>query len=199
MDSNANFLYSTTPTHFSSSDLSAFVAAPSLQPMIDVMDRGTPPRDEICAFVIMLYSTSDTVTAIVNANSGTLNNNVFESILGGILELDIDVTSKVTNNGTFFTVNFTGRDGQELVMADDLLARVESLLTNEQDVALLRQAGLAIVEVTSNAPVSTTPSLPTPTRPIPPWAVAVIVVLNSVIIIAVLLIVLGITWRRYRR
>ena len=33
----------------------------------------------------------------------------------------------------------------------------------------------------------------------PVWAVAVIVVLNSVIIISCLLIVLGVIWRRYSR
>ena len=36
-------------------------------------------------------------------------------------------------------------------------------------------------------------------RKIPPWAIAVIIVLNSVIIILVLLLVLGVVWKRYSR
>ena len=187
---------SSSPSSLSppSSELNSFVASRSLLPLIDVMDRGTPPNPQTCEFTIMLFSRDDTVSTIVIVNTGTLNINIFEDVLGDLLGLDIDVTNSERTNRTFFTVDFTGRDGQELVTADDLRDRVELILEDPR----LVDAGLTIVQVSSNSPV-TTPPPPVPTRPIPTWAVAVIVVLNSVIIIAVLLIVLGITWRRYKR
>lgn len=126
----------------------------------------------------------------------TLNVNTFEDLLGGILSLNIDVTSSNQVNSTHYIVDIIGKDGQLIISPEDLAFLIEGLTVEQRQ--SLQDAGIDIVQVTSNAPVAT-PTSAVPARPIPAWAVAVIVVLNSVIIIAVLLIVLLIMCRRYRR
>lgn len=58
--------------------------------------------------------------------------------------------------------------------------------------------GYDIISVESNR-ATEAPVVTTVTRSIPDWAVALIVIVNSVIVISLLLIVLAILWRRYTR
>ena len=125
-----------------------------------------------------------------------LDRDIVEQVIGNILMLNIDITDVKQLNITHYQIELFGRDGQALISADDLAASLSNL-SPEQNLLLL-QIGVNIADVISNAPLPT-PTTRVPVRPIPPWAVGVIVVLNSVIIVALLLIVLGIIWRRYRR
>ena len=58
--------------------------------------------------------------------------------------------------------------------------------------------GYNILSTESNMPTER-PVVITVTRSIPSWAIALIVIVNSVIVISLLLIVLAILWRRYTR
>jgi len=58
--------------------------------------------------------------------------------------------------------------------------------------------GYDIVSVGSNRPTEP-PVVTRVNRSIPSWAIALIVIVNSVIIISLLLIVLAILWKRYTR
>lgn len=155
----------------------------------------------MCWVTIDLFNFEETVTATVATNlGGVFDSNTFEQLLGSILNLDIAVTKTSQFNGTTYLVDVLGGEGQVRISANELAKRLINLTPDQKQ--QLVDAGLTIVQVSSNdQPTTPTSTVPTKTiqRTIPPWAVAVIVVLNSVIIIAVLLIVLGITWRRYKR
>lgn len=184
------------------SELDTSADIPVLQPLVDVSDRGNQPNSDTCEVLIQLYNFEDTVTTKILISVGVFDANTFEQVIGGIINIDIDVTNTNQVNNTFYEVDFFGRDGSTLILADDLAERLFSLNMDEDQKALLARAGIALIEIMSNSQTVTTPTPDpeaVPVRPIPAWAVAVIVVMNSVIIIGVLMIVLGITWRRYKR
>jgi CBS domain containing-hemolysin-like protein len=164
-----------------------------------VADEGIPPNTQTCDLTIILFDFEDTVTTQIIVNSGNLNRNTLADVLSSILGVDVDVVRSNQVNGTFFAVDFIGRDGLNLLSSEELERRILTLLADMNQVAALLTAGYTIVDVMSNAPMTTTTPEAVPTRPIPAWAVAVIVVLNSVIIITVLLVILCITLRRYKR
>jgi hypothetical protein len=77
----------------------------------------------------------------------------------------------------------------EFISAADLQSRIESVMDDER----LNRFGFDIVSVEVGS------EEPEILRKIPVWAVVVIAVLNSVIIILVLLLVVGVIWKRYSR
>lgn len=179
------------------SALNSFLEASILQPLVDVSDRGSSPNSEVCQLIIDLFNFEDTVTTTVVVNQGTFDPNTFGQILENILEVDIEITESERLNTTHYSVDFFGRDDQQLVAPGDITRRLLAL--NSDQMQLLVDAGLSIAEVVNNGDIPTTSAPTVPVRPFPTWAVVVIVVLNSVIIIAVLLIILGIVWKRYTR
>lgn len=184
------------------SELTSFTAASSFQPLIDVRDRGSIPNEETCQLTIDLFNIEDTVRVTLGIDLAPYDPVTFAQITSNILDLDIFVTSSERHNATTYLVDILGRDAQVLVPADELVVRLLDLISTPNQVGLLTDAGLTILDVMSSAgvPTTTTPtSGPIPTRPFPSWAVAVIVVLNSVIIIGVLLVILVIILRRFRR
>lgn len=166
--------------------------------MVDVSDRGDTPRSTTCTLTIDLFNFVDTVTTRVVVNIEIFDPDTFEQILENILNLDIEITDSTALNSTYYSVEMFGLDGQQLVAPQELALLLIELAQNQPQ--LLIDAGFSIAEVFSNAPPEvSTPPTAVPTRPIPTWAVVVIVVLNSVIIIGVLLLILGIVWKRYTR
>ncbi len=184
-------------THFYSS-LGLFEDTNTLRPKVIVSDSGSNPNRAECDLIINLFSIEDTVTTNVAVTLGEFDANTLKQLLSAILNLEVDITGSTRLNESFYEVDLIGYNNGEVVLAENLAFLLNSL-TDDQRSQLL-SAGLDITRVQSNAPV-TTPTQPpsVPTRPIPTWAVVVIVVLNSVIIIGFLLIVLGVTWRRFRR
>ena len=159
-----------------------------------VSDRGSSPLTSTCVLNIILFDVEETATVLIKGEF--LNRDIFLQVLGETLNLDIDITSDEVINSTFYEVDILGRDGINLISADNLTLRIDSLSEIEKE--LLRQAGITIVTVRSNTPTSS-PTSAVPTRFIPIEAVVAIVVVNSVIVIVILLIVLVIVWRRYNR
>ena len=97
-----------------------------------------------------------------------------------------NVTIYALQNGRFFS-------------PDNLANLIE---TNQ--VTLSSVFGFNIATVSSNnmtpePPSTTEPPVRTEDDSIPSWAIALIVIVNSVIIVSVLLIILAILWRRYTR
>ena len=84
-------------------------------------------------------------------------------------------------------------DDDQFIEANILQQMIES---NEKE--LSAALGYDIISVESNKPTQP-PVVTTVTRNIPDWAIALIVIVNSVIVISLLLIVLAILWRRYNR
>lgn len=165
--------------------------------MIDVSDGGVPRNNATCEVVVQLYDISNTVKAILIGILGNFDEDLFEQLLGGFLELDVQVTESTLLNSTYYQIQLYGKDGTEFTDADELARRILALSNDQRD--LLQQAGFNIVRVElPEAPTTESPPV-IPTRVIPTWAVAVIVVLNSVIIIFVLLLILILLWRRYSR
>lgn len=74
---------------------------------------------------------------------------------------------------------------------------LQALIESNQ-MAIISQLGYDIISIESNMPTER-PVVVRVTRSIPGWAIALIVIVNSVIIISLLLIVLAILWRRYTR
>ena len=72
---------------------------------------------------------------------------------------------------------------------------IQELIVSRQ-MNISAMLGYDIGAVESNRPTER-PVVRTVTRSIPSWAIALIVIVNSVIIISVLLIVLAMLWRRY--
>lgn len=166
--------------------------------MVDVRDNGEPSKSATCEATIQLFEEKDTVTvviggAIIRTTLGTL-----EEIFSDILNMDVDIVQSNEVSPTQLDVDLIARDSNNnLIPADELAALIKSL-DDSQKVQLIT-TGLTIIDVNSNAPQVTTAISPVPTRPIPAWAVAIIVVMNSAILVGVLLIILLIVWRRYRR
>ena len=71
-------------------------------------------------------------------------------------------------------------------------------LIESKQMDIMALLGYDIISTTSNKPTEI-PVVVRVTRSIPGWAIALIVIVNSVIIISLLLIVLAILWRRYTR
>ena len=168
--------------------------------MVDVSDRGSTPRFQTCTLTIDLFNLEDTVTARVVVNIEGFDPDTFEQILENILNLNIEITDSTPINSTYYSVDLFANelDSQQLVSPQELALLLTQLARNQPQ--LLIDAGFSIAEVFSNgATEASTPPTAVPTRPIPTWAVVVIVVLNSVIIIGVLLLILGIVWKRYTR
>lgn len=87
-------------------------------------------------------------------------------------------------------------DDHKLIDANELQQRIKS---NENEIAArLNVLGYDFISVESNKPTEP-PTVTMVTRSIPDWAIALIVIVNSVIVISLLLIVLAILWRRYTR
>lgn len=184
------------------STLDSFTEASSLQPLIDVRDRGATPLSEVCQLIMVLFRFQDTVTATVVVNQGRYDADTFDQILQNILSLDVEITDSDQLNSTYLQVDFFARNSAGMfVEPGSIVLTLQNL--NEDQRQPLVDAGLSIIQVVSNGEVPTpTPSstaTPVPTRPFPTWAVVLIVVLNSVIIIAVLLLILGIVCKRYSR
>lgn len=178
--------------------MSGFTSAEILRPRVIVSDRGESPNSATCELRIDLFIFEDTATATLEGNVNFFNLEDVEKRIGEVLNIEIDFVNARQLNSTHFEIDFFGRDDNDnLILADKLVEMFISL--SDQDKGLLEAAGIFIKRVTSNAPQPTPTSPAVPTRPIPTWAVAVIVVMNSVIIIGVLLIILGIIWRRYKR
>ena len=81
----------------------------------------------------------------------------------------------------------------EFVDPSELQQMIES---RQMDIVDL--LGYGIISVVSNRPTER-PVVTRVTRSIPSWAIALIIIVNSVIIMSLLLIVLAILWRRYTR
>ena len=98
----------------------------------------------------------------------------------------------ISYSNILVTIYAVGDDDQ-FIEANKLQQLIES---NEKD--LSTALGYNILSVESNKPTEP-PVVTTVTRSIPDWAIALIVIVNSVIVISLLLIVLAILWRRYNR
>lgn len=85
------------------------------------------------------------------------------------------------------------KQNDEFLEANKLVEMIESKQT-----AISRGLGYDIISVEVNKE-TVPPVLRTEPRSIPSWAIALIVIVNSVIIISMLLIVLAILWKRYTR
>ena len=72
----------------------------------------------------------------------------------------------------------------------------ELIIAKEAEIS--RVLGYDITSVESNK-ATEPPVVTRVSRSVPTWAIALIVIVNSVIIISLLLIVLAILWRRYTR
>ena len=165
---------------------------------MDVSDSGAVPNTGSCRLIINLFALEDTVTADIEITQGEFDASTLQQLLTNLLNLEVDVTNFSALNATFYKVELVGFNNGEIILADSLAFLLNSL--TDQQLLRLEEAGLNIMTIQSNTPV-TTPSGPpgVPARPIPTWAVVLIVVLNSVIIIGFLLAVLGVTWKRFRR
>ena len=166
--------------------------------MVDVSDSGTVPNSESCSVIINLFGFEDTVTTDIEVIQGEFDASTLQQLLTNLLSLEVELTSFNAFNTTFYEVDLIGFNNDEIIPADSLAFLLDAL--TDQQLLQLEGAGLSIVMIQSNAPQATPSGPPrVVTRPIPTWAVVLIVVLNSVIIIGFLLLVLGITWRRFRR
>ena len=171
-------------------------AGTTLNPQIDVSDSGTPANSATCEVMIRLFDFQSTVDIILIGMVDNLQSDVLEQLLTNILGLDLTITNFDQFNATHYSVQIYGQDGGIFIPAGVLHSRLLNL--TEAELLRLEREGFLIVGSVSNDPVVPTPNM-IPTRPIPVWAVAVIVVLNSGIIITVLLIIVGVLWRRYSR
>lgn len=164
--------------------------------MISTTDRGSSPNRGTCELTINLFKFEDSVTVTVVISTGFLDTNIIEELFSDILGLDIKVTKTVQQNATYFAVDFIGTDNEAIVSSEELADKIRTLSTSQKQQLL--DAGVSVVDVTSNGPTATPPTeVPAPSVPV--WAVVLIVVVNSLIVLLVLLIVVIIIWRRYRR
>ena len=84
-------------------------------------------------------------------------------------------------------------ENNNFVEPNELRKRIVS-----KQVEIAAALGYNIVEVESNR-ATQPPVITRVTRSVPNWAIALIVIVNSVILISLLLIVLAMLWRRYTR
>lgn len=84
-------------------------------------------------------------------------------------------------------------EGDKFVEPNELRQRIMS-----KQMEIAARLGYNILSVESNRP-TVPPVQTTVSRSVPDWAIALIVIVNSVIIISLLLIVLAMLWRRYTR
>ena len=82
---------------------------------------------------------------------------------------------------------------------DEFLEPIElQELIESKQADIIALLGYDILSTESNKPTER-PVMIRVTRSIPGWAIALIIIVNSVIVISLLLIVLAILWRRYTR
>ena len=167
-----------------------------LRPDIQVSDRGSSPNSATCEVIFRLFDLETTVNVVLLGALDNFRSDVFEQLIGNILELDATVTQFEEINSTHYYTQLYGQSQGVFVPA----AVLSGLLSNISAANLqrLRDAGFTIVTITSNGPTES-PTNFIPVRQIPIWAVAVIVVVNSVILISVLFLIVIILWKRYAR
>jgi len=177
-----------------------FSSTEILRPLIGVRDNGQPSNSATCQATIELFESRNTVTLFIDGNIGTFQLDSLEELLSRVINMETKIVRSESSNFTQFAIIVVSRDGNETIVPANVVANMFKTLSPSQ-IAELRAKGISILEVVSNDNVPTTspPVVAVPTRPIPPWAVAVIVVMNTAIIAGILLIVFLIIWRRYRR
>jgi len=176
------------------STLSDLGAEAVLRPQINVHDSGPGPNTATCEIEIRIFNPEVTADVLLLGNASIFDADLFEEVIGDILDLDAVITQIDQINSTHFTVQMFGEQGGVLVSVAAIVGPLSNL--SAADTIRLRDLGFEIQNVISNAPTEVPTML---TRVIPVWAVAVIVVINSVIVISALLIIVGILWKRYSR
>jgi hypothetical protein len=153
----------------------------------------------LCGLLVEVYRFYDTVTITLMGNISNFNPTVFSQLLGNLLDYEIHVANIRYINNTAFSIDIFALDGQGAVQDPDVLEE-EIIGLSDENKNLMEEAGFTIIytSVNSNKP-STEPPTGDIDRQIPEWAVAIIVVLNSVIIISLLMVIVAILWRRIRK
>jgi hypothetical protein len=170
--------------------------ASTLTPVTIVRDKGEPANTVKCSVVVRLFDFEHIVAlTLANPYESVIDKiDLLEVVLGDILGdkdiADLYVVEVVAINETHSRVEiYAVNANNEFISAAELKSYVEAVRSDERLVRL--GFDITEVEVASEEPEII--------RKIPDWAVGVIVVLNSVIIIFILLLVLGVIWKRYSR
>jgi hypothetical protein len=170
----------------------------ALTVVVTVRDKGEPANTVECSLVVRLFDLQQIVDlTLANPYDEVVGKvDLLEAVLADILGdevADLYVVRLVAINDTHTRAEvYAINPNNEFISAADLHSRIVSVM--DDDTLIRFGVNIVSVDVASEEPEI----LEIP-RKIPPWAIAVIIVLNSVIIILVLLLVLGVVWKRYSR